>query len=114
MKPQSELIIINPYTTSFVTVLKNYRKQLVSYLAATLLLLGQFVTVVHAAEHAYHAHDESCAVYQVAEKHELTHVPAGLHFDVVLTDEDCRGIAASNPASVVTSSYLARAPPYHS
>ena len=97
-----------------MTVLKNYRKQLVSYLAATLLLLGQFVTVVHAADHAYHAHDDSCAVYQAAEKHELTHVPVGLHFEVVLTDEDLRGIAATNLTSIVTSCYLARAPPYHS
>jgi hypothetical protein len=114
MKPQSELTIINPCITSFVTVLNNYRKQLVSYLAATLLLFGQFVTVVHAADHAYHAHDDSCAVYKAAEKHELTHAPVGLHFEVVLTDEDLLGIAASNLTSIVTSGYLARAPPYHS
>jgi hypothetical protein len=97
-----------------VTALNSYRKQLVSYLAATLLLLGQFVTVVHAADHAYHAHDDSCAVYQAAEKHQSTHVPAGLHFEVVLTDEDLPGIAVSNLTSIFTSSYLARAPPFQS
>jgi hypothetical protein len=70
--------------------------------------------VVHAADHAYHAHDDSCAIFQAAEKHELMHVPVGLHFEIALTDEGRLGVAVSNLTAIVTSSYLARAPPYQS
>jgi fermentation-respiration switch protein FrsA (DUF1100 family) len=95
-------------------VLNYYRKQLVSFLTAMLVVVGQFVTVVHATDHPYHAHDDSCTIYQATEKHKLTHVPEGLHFEVVLTGEDRATVAASNHSSILTSTYLARAPPYQS
>lgn len=92
-------------------VLNNYHKQLVGYLVAALLLLGQFAVVVHAADHPDHAADEFCETYIHYEQQDTSADQAATPLlNVVLPGEIAVATRVDGDSQPL-SNYYSRAPP---
>ena len=97
-----------------MTALNNYRKQLVSYLITALLLLGQFATVVHAADHPYHAADEFCEAYIHYQQQDVTADLAATPLLNVVPHGEIAVATRADQNSQPSSDYYSRAPPFAS
>ena len=80
-------------------------------LASLLIVLAQFATVVHAADHLFHAEDVICAAYNSAEHDKsLQHSPTAS----ITTSIACSNAAVfadSVASTACNADYLSRAPP---
>jgi len=96
-----------------ITELIHTHKQSVVLLAGMLLIAAQLVSLVHAAEHSFHAEDEICAAFASFDKHNyaIAVLPAvNLH-----PRTSCKSITGMVSVFVDKPSlvYQSRAPPQH-
>lgn len=96
-----------------ISALIHTHKQFVVLLAGLLLIAAQLVSLVHAADHPFHAEDEICAAFASFEKHDhaVAVVPAiNLHPHIT-----CKPFAGFVSVFVDKLSllYQSRAPPQH-
>ncbi len=91
----------------------SYRKQII-VVFTLLLLTAQFSTLVHAADHPFHVHDDSCSVYLNFEHQNLVDTSAASLITTVASDGICGTLAVSAIVSELDGSSLARAPPCQS
>jgi hypothetical protein len=96
-----------------VTALIHTHKQSVVLLAGLLLIAAQLVSLVHAAEHSFHAEDEVCAAFASFEKH--NHAIAVLPAINLHPHTRCKSITGNVSDFVDKPSlvYQSRAPPQH-
>jgi hypothetical protein len=94
-----------------ISALIHNHKQSVVLLAGLLLIAAQLVSLVHAAEHPFHDHDEICEILSAVEKHDTgTAVVAPAAGFSRYSDELNSG-DLSGPATTAVYSYPARGPP---
>ena len=88
-------------------------KQSVVLLAGLLLIAAQLVSLVHAAEHPFHAEDEICASFTAFEQHD--HAVAVLPGADLHSDLTCESVAGLPSVFVDKTAFLyqSRAPPLH-
>ena len=96
-----------------ISVLIHTHKQFVVLLAGLLLFAAQLVSLVHAADHPFHAEDEICAVFASFEKHDhaVAVLPA-VNLPPYITCKSVTGVVSvfvDKPFLV----YKSRAPPLH-
>ena len=94
-----------------MTALNNYHKQLVSYLVAAILLLGQFAVVLHAADHPYHATDELCETYIHYEQQDASADLASAPLLSVVLPGEIAVVTRVDSDSLPLINYFSRAPP---
>lgn len=89
------------------------RKQFVVLLAGLLLFDAQLVSLVHAADHPFHAEDEICAAFASFEKHD--HAVAVLPATHLHPHSTCESATSFTSVFVDKPSliYQSRAPPLH-
>ena len=94
-----------------MTALIHTHKQSVVLLAGLLLILAQLFSLVHAAEHPFHEHDEVCEILSAVEKHGTgaAAVPPGACFSCYSDDLDSGDL--SGPAITAVYTCPARGPP---
>jgi hypothetical protein len=89
------------------------REHILAFIASLLLIVAQFESLVHAADHPFHAEDEICATFASFEQHD--------HAIAVLSATNLHPhltrISATSPTSVFVDKpsfiYQTRAPPLH-
>jgi hypothetical protein len=93
--------------------LNNAHKQFAVLMTGFLLIAGQLVSIVHAADHPFHADEEICAVFASLEQNDIDHARSPLgHHSLRFTNEfDARltGITFAR----ASRSHLPRAPPLY-
>lgn len=94
-----------------VCVLIQKHRQSVVLLGALLLIAAQLVSLVHAADHPFHAEDETCAAFIAFEKH--GHAIAVLPATNLRPHLGCETVPdlVSGSVDKAASSYQSRAPP---
>lgn len=96
-----------------ISALIHTHKQSVVLLAGLLLIAAQLVSLVHAADHPFHAEDEICAAFASLEKHDnaVAVLPA-INLPPHITCKSVTGIVSvfvDSPSLI----YQSRAPPLH-
>mgnify|MGYP001817238329 CR=1 FL=1 len=86
-------------------------KQFVVLLAGLLLIAAQLVSLVHAAEHPFHDHDEVCEILSAVEKHDTGAAVVAPVVGFSRYSDELNSGDQSGPATIPASSYLARGPP---
>ena len=88
-------------------------KQFVVLLAGLLLIAAQLVSLVHAADHPFHAEDEICAAFAAFEQHD--HAIAVLPATNLHPHLTCKLLSGLTSVFVDKPSlvYQSRAPPLH-
>lgn len=112
------IFIIRPLISSAsqnrVQLLLIYKREhIVAFIASLLLFVAQFESLVHAADHPFHAEDEICAAFAAFEQHD--------HAIAVLPATHLHPHSTCEPATSFTSVfvddpsliYQSRAPPLH-
>ncbi|MGB5519991.1 MAG: hypothetical protein WBO73_16240 [Gammaproteobacteria bacterium] len=93
--------------------LNNSPKQFAVLMAGLLLIAGQLASIVHAADHPFHADEEICAFFASLEHNDIDHAvsPQGNHSLLFINEFNARltGITLAR----ASRSHLPRAPPLH-
>ncbi len=96
-----------------ISTLTHTHRQSVVFLAGLLLIAAQFVSLVHAAEHPFHAEDEICASFTAFEQHDhaIAVLPATHHHP----HSTSKSLPALTSVFVDKTAllYQSRAPPLH-
>jgi len=89
------------------------RKYIVAFIASLLLIVAQFESLVHAADHPFHAEDEICAAFASFEKHD--HAVAVIPAINLYPHITCKPFASFVSVFVdkLPLLYQSRAPPLH-
>ena len=97
---------------SISALIYTHRKSVV-LLAGLLLIAGQLLMLVHAADHPFHAEDEVCAAFASFEHH--NHAIAAVPSAGPRPHLTCATVTGLLPffADNPSSSYQSRAPPLH-
>jgi hypothetical protein len=102
------------YTSSgslIITALTPTHRKSVVLLASLMLIVAQLLTLVHAAEHPFHDHEEICEILGAAEKHDTSAAAvAPAAYFAHYSDELSPGNRA-RPAITAVYSCPARGPP---
>ena len=89
------------------------RKHIVAFVAGLLLITAQFESLVHAADHPFHAEDEVCATFASFEQHD--HAIAVLPATNLHPHLTCKSATGLTSVFIDKSSFIyqTRAPPLH-
>jgi ABC-type spermidine/putrescine transport system permease subunit I len=91
-----------------------HRRQIIVLVTALLLLAAQFSTLVHAAGHPFHIHDDSCNVYLNFDQQNLADSVAPSVITAATIVAVCSTLAVSVALSKPGGFNLPRAPPRYS
>ena len=86
-------------------------KQFITLIATLVIVLAQFATVVHAADHLFHAEEVLCAAYNSAEHDKSLQNSAPDLVSIPVIYSNRIFLAVRTVSNSFNTGYLSRAPP---